>query len=352
MDSTVEQRLTRIRRAGAQAIGGGIRCGSVTEALTRVVGVQAQDVQAAALGLRARIGGLSADDVWRATGQERTAVRGWFMRGTLQLVPAGDARWLLALLGPVFRKQSERRLRELAVDPQLCARAERLIGEALAAEGPLTREELTERLAGIGVPAKGQAAFHLIRYGALSGQLCHGPDRNGRATFVPLDAWLPQDGPLPWQGEAAVVELARRYRAGYGPATAQDFATWSGLTLSMAKRAWPYVPDRDHDDVAGLGTEAEVPDVRLLPAYDNYLTAYRGRELSVPTAHERQVWPGGGQLRPTVVVDGWAVGTWNLAARGTEVRVSPFAELSGAVRDGIAKESADIARFGKFVTGQ
>ncbi|CAM5377534.1 hypothetical protein SAVIM40S_06999 [Streptomyces avidinii] len=49
----------------------------------------------------------------RATDIERTAVRGWFMRGTLQLVPAADARWLLALFGPVYLALAARRLREL-----------------------------------------------------------------------------------------------------------------------------------------------------------------------------------------------------------------------------------------------
>ncbi|MFJ5680536.1 winged helix DNA-binding domain-containing protein [Streptomyces sp. NPDC093097] len=334
----MEQRLTRIRRARAQAIGGSVRCGSVEEVVERVVAVQAQDVAAAAQGLRVRGTGITGADVRRATFEDRTVVRGWFMRGTLQLVPARDVRWLLALLGPVFLKQSERRCRELGLDAQLCARAERLIGDALDAEGPLTREELTARLADIGVPAKGQAAFHLIRRGALAGQLCHGPERVGRATYVPLDSWLPQDGPLPWRGDAAVAELARRYQCGYGPATVQDFATWSGLALSKAKDVWPAARDQD------TGDGGEAPDVRLLPAYDNYLTAYRGRELSVPAEHERQVWPGGGQIRPTVVVDGWVVGTWSLA-RGGEVTEQPFGELSAAVRDGIAAESADIARF-------
>lgn len=56
--------------------------------------------------------------------------------------------------------------------------------------------------------------------------------------------------------------------------------------------------------------------MRLLPAYDNYLVGYRSRELSVPAEHERLVWPGGGQIRATVMVDGLAVGTWSRDRRG------------------------------------
>lgn len=318
--------------------------------LARVVGVQAQDPASAALGVRARSVGVTAGDVRWAV-ENRVAVRGWFMRGTLHLVAASDVRWLLDLLGPVFLRAGERRLRELGLDPKLCARAERLIGLAIAADGPLTRAELTERLGTLGVPTEGQAAFHLIRRSALAGQICYGPEGDGpaaRARFALLDAWLPADGRLPWEGEAAAVELARRYRAGYGPSEAQDFATWSGLPMPAAKRAWAAaasdLPDAKSD--AEGEDAAEAGDVRLLPAYDNYLTAYRSRELSVPAAHERQVWPGGGQIRASIVVDGWAVGTWSCGVKGSAgVMVSPFGALSAGVEDGVAAEAADIDRF-------
>lgn len=312
--------------------------------LERVVGVQAQDPASAALGVRARSVGLTAGDVRRAV-EDRTAVRGWFMRGTLHLVAASDVRRLLGLLGPVFLRSGERRLRELGLDPKLCARAERVIGLAIAADGPLTRAELTDRLGGIGVPTQGQAAFHLIRRSALAGQICYGPEGDGpaaKARFALLDAWLPAGGRKAWDDEAAVVELAHRYRAGYGPAEAQDFATWSGLSMSVAKRAWAAADSHGEEEDA-----AEEGDVRLLPAYDNYLTAYRSRELSVPAAHEPRVWPGGGQIRASIIVDGWAVGTWSRGGvKGAAgVMVSPFGALSAGVEDGVAAEAADIDRF-------
>ncbi|MET9514325.1 winged helix DNA-binding domain-containing protein [Streptomyces sp. NPDC002994] len=343
----MEQRNTdRLLRARAQAIGGGVREPTVAAVLDRVLAVQAQDLTAAALGLRARARGLTAADVHRATDVERVAVRGWFMRGTLQLVPAADARWLLALFGPVFLAAAARRLRELGLDEALCARAERLITDAIGAEGPLTRARITGLLTTLGVEAKGQSAFHLIRRTALAGRICHGPQRDGEATFVLLDDWLPADGPVPFTGTAAAAELARRYRRAYGPATVEDFIHWSGLKTGTCKSAWDAVRDIECPGLpAGAGGE---PDVRLLPAYDNYLVGYRSRELSVPTEHERRVWPGGGQIRPTVMVDGRAVGTWSGGRRGQGLTVDPFpgtAPPAAAVATGIARESADVARF-------
>ncbi|MFE2292915.1 winged helix DNA-binding domain-containing protein [Streptomyces sp. NPDC059452] len=348
----MERRTTdRLLRARAQGIGGGVREESAAAVLDRVVAVQAQDLPAAELGLRARANGLTQEAVRRATDTERTAFRGWFMRGTLQLVPAADARWLLALLGPVYLALAARRLKELELDAELCARSERLIADAIDGEGPLTRAQLTDRLTTLGVEPKGQSAFHLIRRAALSGVVCHGPQRAGEATFVLLDDWLPATGPLPFTGEAAERELARRYRRAHGPSDALDFAHWSGLRTTVAKRAWAAV--------AATGPETppapdgpDGPDVRLLPAYDNYLVAYRSRDLSVPAEHARRVWPGGGLIRPTVLVDGLAVGTWSGGRRGTPVKVETFpgaasgsAPEAAAVAAGIARESADIARF-------
>lgn len=68
----------------------------------------------------------------------------------------------------------------------------------------------------------------------------------------------------------------------------------------------------------------------------------------MPAEHERRVWPGGGQIRATVLVDGLAVGTWSGGRRGTPVTVEPFPGAgphSPDVAAGITRESADVARF-------
>ncbi|MFD3804524.1 winged helix DNA-binding domain-containing protein [Streptomyces sp. NPDC058619] len=344
----MERRTTdRLLRARAQAIGGGVREDSVAAVLDRVLAVQAQDLPAAELGLRVRSRGLTLDAVRRAIDTERTAVRGWFMRGTLQLVPAADARWLLALFGPVYLALAARRLRELGLDQVLCERSERLIADAIDGEGPLTRAQLTDRLTTLGVEPKGQSAFHLIRRAALAGRICHGPQRDGEATFVLLDDWLPAGGPPPFTGAAAARELARRYRLAHGPSDALDFIHWSGLRTTAGKAAWAAVRE-GRDGAPATSPDPAAPDVRLLPAYDNYLVGYRSRDLSVPAAEERRVWPGGGQIRATVLVDGLAVGTWSRGRAGAGVNVEPFpsaAPPTPAVTVALARESADIARF-------
>lgn len=200
---------TRLLRARAQGVGSGWRGRSVAEVLGRAFAVQAQDAAAAALGIRARSSGLTAADVVRATDVERSVVRNWFMRGTLHLVPAADARWLTSLLGPVFLRLSSRRYRELGLDERDLLRGERVITSALG-DGPLSRAELSGRLAVAGFDTAGQVPVHLLRRCALLGLICHGPTAGGEPSFVLLDEWLGSTRTLDVTAEDA-AEIGRAH---------------------------------------------------------------------------------------------------------------------------------------------
>ncbi|MFE3809506.1 DNA glycosylase AlkZ-like family protein, partial [Streptomyces sp. NPDC059131] len=87
-------------------------------------------------------------------------------------------------------------------------------------------------------------------------------------------------------------------------------------------------------------------DVRLLPAYDGFLLGYRSRAFAVPDGFERQVWPGGGQIRPTVIADGLAVATWS-RGRSTQggVRREAFTALSAPTEAAIERDAVEVAAF-------
>lgn len=348
-----EQHLVRLLRARAQALACGEREEGVEAVVRRVFAVQAQDATAADLAVRVRARDLTPAQVTAAYEQERSVVRGWYLRGTLHTVTAEDARWVHPLLAPRVLAATARRYRELGLDEGLRERADALLRRVLAAHGPLTRAELTGHLAGLGVPAEGQAPFHLVRHAALTGVLCHGPRRGGEATYVLLDDWLRPGRPR-WEGEAAVAELARRYLAGCGPAAPEDFATWSGVPLGWARKAWSALAAAGAITTEGglsalTGSAAGPPspagDVRMLPAYDTYLLAYRTRETAVPAPYAREVWPGGGVIRPTVLADGLAVGTWSRTRGAHPVRVAPFGPLAPEAEDAVRREGAAVSRF-------
>src|SRR5512133_903498 len=208
-----------------------------TAVVRNLCGVQAQDINAAAMSIGVRAEGLTADDVARARREERSLVRTWAMRGTLHLVPAEDLAWLLPLLAPGLIAGNARRYVELGLDADTLARGVCALQAALAENGPLTRAEIVAHLAERGVPLAGQARPYLIQRAALEGLICQGPDRGSEATYGLMADWLaPNDaapgksalrseGPLSRQ--EGLVELARRYLAAFGPATPPDLAAWS-----------------------------------------------------------------------------------------------------------------------------
>ncbi len=307
-----------------------------------LLAVQAQDLAAAPLAFRARSATVTLGDVEAAV-QAREIVRTWGPRGTLHYVHRDDLPWLLALTAR--RTGTLRRLAEEGVTgDDLPA----LIGRALHGQGPLTKAELEERLGG---RARGQGVVHLVALAAACGLAVLGPPRNGKPTYVHADDWL--GGPIAFEPDRdrALRELAVRYRRAHVPAGPEDLAAWSGLPLGQARTAWRAAPaPRPAPDSEGTGRPAdpggrhapEVP-VRLLPSFDEYLLGWKSREPFLPAEHVRAVFPGGGILRPVVLVDGVIGGTW--ARRGDEVTVTAFAELAGPARDHLAREIADVRRF-------
>jgi hypothetical protein len=298
-----------------------------------VVGVQAQDRTAGTLSIRVRSTGLTRDDVERALVDERSIVRLWAMRGTVHIVAAEDAAWLVELFAPLALPGSHRRLGQLGVAEVDRQRAVEVIRSALADRGPLTRSELMEPLTRAGITTDGQAAAHLPLLAALEGHLCFGPLARGKPTFVLRDDWLGPDLPR-MPRDTAVAELARRYLRAFGPAEPEDFATWAGLPLREARAAWP--------GASAARRAAAAPDppvTRLLPAFDTYLLGYRSRDFTVPREHARKVWPGGGIVRPTVVENGHAIATWKRS--GAKIEIEPFGRRAVTADD----EIADVARF-------
>ena len=356
-----DDRLRRLRMRAQRLTGGRPR--EVAGVVRAVLGLQAQDTPASRLAVRPRSTGLDEAAVRRACNQDRPVVRTWAMRGTLHLVAAEDAGWLVALLGPVFAAAGRRRRLQLGLDDGLCERALEALPAVLAA-GPLSRDDLVRGLAaeGIKLDPSGQAPAHLVGYAALRGLVCRGPDLDGdQASYVLLEDWV---GPGRAVGRAldpddALAELARRYLAGHGPAGPADLAAWSGLPVGRARRAFELVGHELREvegggrrlwTPAGAGTSrsrAGEPVVRLLGRFDDYLLGWRDRDLVLDPRFARQI-QAGGWIHPALVVDGRVAGTWRARRAGgrLDVTAAPFSgRLPRGTRPALEAEAADLGRF-------
>ena len=323
--------------------------------------MQAQVLEAAALGLRARSQGLHMSEVMKALNEDRSIVRTWLMRGTLHLIASDDLGWMLGILGPLFATGNKARHAQLGLDAATKSKGVAAIRRILSNEAPLTRYEIADRLRryGIKLDPRTQAPIHLIAVAALNGVLCLGPDReNGESTYVPIDDWIGTHRTL--SDELALRDLAQRYFSAYGPASLDDFVAWSGLPVPRARSAMNAAqPSLIEITIAGrsnflpkgglrrLRPKAGSPSVRLLPAFDTYLLGYRSRELAVQPALENRLQRGGGWLHPAVVVDGRAVGAWSIKKTGNRARIEieELEPVNAGIRNAIEAEIADISRF-------
>jgi hypothetical protein len=326
-----------------------IRAADPVAAVSRLLGLQGQDIPAVRLSVRARADSGVDADVVAALDTPATLVRTWVMRGTLHLVAARDVRWLTGLFGPCLRAATVRRRGELGIPDERCEAALPLLQDILA-RGPLVRADIVTGLNDRGFPiAKGsQAVPHLLAYAASVGLLCCGP---GEA-FALADDWLP---PAP-EPPDPIAELARRYLAGHAPAAPADLAAWSGLPLSRARAAFSAIEgelqwwETELGPMAALAerlpNKGNSPIARLLPRYDGYLLGWRDRDLVVDPAHRRAIHPGGGVINAALTIDGVVRGTWRYE-RGAHhrIRVTPFAALKRTEITAVESDVRDVGRF-------
>ena len=355
-----DERLRHLRMRAQRLTGRRPR--DVDEVVRAVGGLQAQDTPASRLAVRPRGTGLDEAAVRRACNQDRSVVRTCAMRGTLHLVAAEDAGWLVGLLGPVFAAADRRRRLQLGLDDGLCERALEALPAVLAA-GPLSRADLVRGLAaeGVRVDPDGQAPAHLVAYAALRGLVCRGPDLDGdQASYVLLEDWVGARASRTLDPDDALAELARRYLGGHGPAGPEDLAAWSGLPVGRARRAFELAAGELREvewdgrrlwAPAGAATprsRAGEPVVRLLGRFDDYLLGWRGRELVLDPRFARRIQAGGGWVHPALVVDGRVAGTWRARRAGgrLDITVAPFSgRLPRGARPALEAEAADLGRF-------
>jgi hypothetical protein len=174
--------------------------------------------------------------------------------------------------------------------------------------------------------------------------------------------WEGARAPVVWAVPAPKVdpadarrELARRYLHVFGPATADGFARWAGISRRSATDAFASLEGELLPVRSPLGDEwllaQDEPEIRagesvpaparLLPSGDAYfLLDGAERKLLVPREDQRQrlwtprVWPG------ALLVEGEIRGTWRRAAH--LVQIDAWTRLSRGARDAIEAEAAAL----------
>lgn len=317
--------------------------------------VQAQDYLGAAWAVGQRTAGATAATIDEALTRGEI-LRTPVMRPTWHFVAPQDIRWLLALTASRVRKAIGSYERHYGLDPAIITRGESIITSALRDGQRLTKTELIATLKQHGLAFTNTLAYgHIMLCAELDALICSGGRRGKQQTYALLDERVPSTGAF--DREAALTELAGRYFTSHGPPTIADFAWWSGLTMTDAKRGLRQIePEIQRITVeettywqAGCPEPepATSPLLHLLPNYDELLVAYKDRRAVIPAnVAVRAEHPTGNLLFSHVIIrNGQVIGTWKRMPGVTDLELQLFLELNDRERDALTSAVERTAAF-------
>jgi hypothetical protein len=291
---------------------------SAAEAMTRLVGMQAQNPHDPYYALWARLDGFEAEELSGMI-ERREALRGPLMRATLHIATTDDFRFLRSLLQPTlaavlgstsFAKDTA----EVDRDALLA------YGRSLLEERPMTRArvgpKLEERWPGVPGASLAQVVTYLLPVVQVPPRGLWG--RSGQAAWATLESWTGAGIPA----EADPRTLVMRYLAAFGPASVSDIRVWSrlnglrevvdGMTSQLELLAGPDgVELLDAPD--GIIVDEDVPaPPRFLPEYDNVLLGHADRSRFFVDGTVPPGWVG------NLLVDGIFSGWWKIGGKGKQ----------------------------------
>jgi len=328
------------------------------EVVAWLVAVQAQDYAAARWALGQRLRPATDAAIERAF-NEGLILRTHVLRPTWHFVTPDDIRPLLALTAPRVHQANSSMYRQLGLDAATLSRSAEVIARALGGQA-LTRDELKSALDGAGIAAggadrAGQWLAYVVMYAELEGLIVSGPRRGKQFSYMLLDERAP--GGRTVARDEALVEVARRFFAGHGPATAADFANWSGLTLTEARQGLDAVAGELNSETvdgqtywfadAPLPPRAPSPTAYLLSIYDEYTIGYKDRRAIVSAEDGARLATMGNALQNVIVMDGRVVGTWRrtLGKGVVSVALNPFRKLTEADRAAVGEAAERLGAF-------
>ena len=276
-------------------------------------GVQAQFFSHALHGLSIRCDQVSTEGL----------VKSWTNRGTMHLFSADD----LPLFLHEGRTHFLRPVDTLEADANISARRKAYFADLIVdavAQSIDEREALKAVCDKAGMTeSESRSLFDpwggIIRALCETGRLCHKVQEKKAYQLCPAFE--------PMEENKARLELARRYFTHFGPATGKDAAYFFGTTQTKVK-AWlkqlpvtqTIVDGRSYFCIDCSLPSGELPACLFLAGFDQLMLGYEKTEsLFLPKEHMRDIFNLAGIVRPAILVNGTAIGWWNLKDRKLKI---------------------------------
>jgi hypothetical protein len=275
------------------------------------------------------------------------------MRATLHLLGAAD----YAAFRPALQPVMERAVRALGDRAQgLDLEAVLMTARTLLLERPLGFNELRRLLQEQFPDVNDRALGYTVRT-HLPLVMVPTDARWGFpsvAEFTLADEWL--GAPLPEDGTPE--QLVLRYLAAFGPASAADAQTWSGLQglapvfEALRPQLLVFKGERGRRELFDLPgaprPDGDVPaPVRFLPEFDNLVLAHADRTRLVADEHRGALVTKNLRVRASFLWDGMVAGTWEVQRRGgaATLAMTPFRALPGRASKALTAEAEALLRF-------
>ena len=291
--------------------------------------MQAQEYAMAKWAMGLRIGGLHEDIVEQAF-NEGKILRTHLMRPTWHFVSPDNIRWLLKLTAPRVHAVNAFMYRKCELDQSIFRRSNDVLVKSLEGGKHLTRNELKAELEKVNITGDGVRIAYLIMNAELEGLICSGPRQGNQFTYALLDERVPTTKAM--NPDESLAKLSSIYFTSRGPAQAQDFAMWSGLTLKDAKDGVKLLPPEfertvvDSREYFFKTPTSPFPEKAqatfLMPDYDEFGMSYKDRSaLSFDIPEVANNKPASFMYNRMIIVDGKLAGSWRRTINNEKVTI-------------------------------
>ena len=322
---------------------------SVSDAVRRIVAIQAQEPASPYLALWCRLSGFDPAAL-DAAFADRVIVRSSLLRLTLHAVHVDDHPAFYRAMLPSLRasRLKDRRFTDTGLTAEdlddLLPQLRDLLAE------PRPQDEIDAFLAEQLGQEQPRAWWALRMFAPL-----HHAPTGGAWSFERQRSFVAAPAREPPQHAEAVQQLVLRYLEGFGPATIQDIAQFTLLRMKVLRETLATLDgdlvELDGPDGSSLvdvpGARRPAGDVpapaRLLPMWDSILLAYAERSRIIPPEIRPEVIRRNGDVLPTVLVDGYVVGVWRPVEAGIEV--TALGTVDDAAWDQLDAEAHALVTF-------
>ena len=316
--------------------------------------MQAQDYSMAKWAIGVRLSDSNDAKVESAINKGEI-LRTHVLRPTWHFISADDIYWMLDLSGIKIKSSFKTRDKELELTESVISKSQSIIEKLLSNVSGLTREEISEELTRAKIRTDANRLSHILVHAELVGLVCSGPLKEKKLTYSLLRNRVPVKKDI--SKDEALARLAAKYFRSRCPATLEDFIWWSNLSVTDARKAVESIKTNFFPETIG-SSKYWLPDtisdkvikkttVYLLPAYDEFLIAYRDRSSSLSPINNKRTVSSNGIFYPLIVVNGKVAGLWKRITQKNKVIVSTdFFQPPDKVISNMIAEKLNV--FGHF----